>query len=140
MADEDDDAGAPEAVLGRLTGPELLEGIEVLLLGGAPALTRVEVAERAEVPIDVAERLWHSLGFPRADDDEVVFTEADLRALEQTMRLIDAGILDEDSQAAMVRTWGRSFARLAEWQTSLLASLAVAADDPRRSWRSSRST
>ena len=130
MADEDDAAAAPQAVLGRLTGPELLEAIEVLLLGGAPALTRVEVAERAEVPIDVAERLWHSLGFPRADDEAVVFTEADLRALRQTMRLIDAGILDEDSQAAMVRTWGRSFARLAEWQTSLLASLAVAADDP----------
>ena len=133
MADEHDEAGAPEAVLGRLTGPELLEAVEVLLLGGAPALTRVEVAERAEVPIDVAERLWHSLGFPRADDDEVVFTEADLRALKQTMRLIDAGILDEDSQAAMVRTWGRSFARLAEWQTSLLAGLAVAADDPEES-------
>ncbi len=66
MADEDDDAGAPEAVLGRLTGPEILEGIEVQLLGSAPSLTRVEVAERAEVPIDVAERLWHSLGFPRA--------------------------------------------------------------------------
>jgi len=130
LADEHDEAGAPEAVLGRLTGPEILEGIEVQLLGSAPSLTRVEVAERAEVPIDVAERLWHSLGFPRPDDHEVVFAEADVRALKDTMRLIDAGILGEDSQAAMVRTWGRSFARLAEWQTSLLANLAVAADDP----------
>ena len=130
MADEDDEAGAPEAVLGRLTGPELLEAVEVLLLGGAPALTRVEVAERAGVPIDVAEQLWHCSASRAPDDDEVVFTEADLQALKQTMRLIDAGILDEDSQAAMVRTWGRSFARLAEWQTALLASLAVAADDP----------
>lgn len=136
MADEVDDAGdagdagQPAAVLGRLTGPELLEVIEVSLLGGAPALTRTEVAGRAGVPIDAAERLWHSLGFPRPDDDEVVFTDADLQALRQAMRLIEAGILDEDSQAAMVRTWGRSFARLAEWQTTLLANLAAEADDP----------
>ncbi len=135
MADEDaessEDADAsPGAVLGRLTGPELLEAVEVLLLGGPPVYTRAQVAERAEVDMDAAERLWHSLGFPHARDDAVVFTEADVRALEQTMELIRAGILDESSQAAMVRTWGRSFARLAEWQTTLLASLAVAADDP----------
>ena len=130
MAEEGDDAGDPKAVLGRLTGPELLEAIEVSLLGGAPAFTRAEVAGRAGVPIDAAERLWHSLGFPRAADDEMVFTEADVRALERARRLIEAGILDEDSQAAMVRTWGRSFARLAEWQTTLLANFAAEADDP----------
>lgn len=119
-----------ERVLGALTGAELLEAVEALLLGGPPVLTRAEVAARADVPLDMAEALWHSLGFAHAPDDAVVFTESDVRALEQTMRLIRAGILDEDSQAAMVRTWGRSFARLAEWQTSLLASIAVAADDP----------
>jgi adenylate cyclase len=117
-------------VLGALTGPELLEAVESLLLGGPPTFTRAEVAARADVPLDVAEALWHSLGFAHAPDDAVVFSEADVRALEQTMQLIRAGILDEDSQAAMVRTWGRSFARLAEWQTSLLADIAVAADDP----------
>ena len=30
-----------------------------------------------------------------------------------------------------MRTWGRSFARLAEWQTSLLADIATEADDRR---------
>lgn len=114
----------------ELNAPELLETVEVLLLGGSPVFTRTEVAERCGVPLDVAEQLWHSLGFPHSADDAVVFTEADARALEQTMRLIRAGVLDEDSQAAMVRTWGRSFARLAEWQTSLLADIAFAADDP----------
>lgn len=37
-------------------------------------------------------------------------------------------MLGQDSQDALVRTWGRSFARLAEWQTALLAR--VAASDP----------
>jgi hypothetical protein len=132
------DAGAAQEAPGpvalgalkALNAPELLETIEVRLLGGPPVYTRTEVAQRCDVPLEVAEQLWHSLGFPHSADDAVVFTEADVKALEQTMRLIRAGILDEDSQAAMVRTWGRSFARLAEWQTTLLASIAVAADDP----------
>ncbi|MEP6815317.1 MAG: adenylate/guanylate cyclase domain-containing protein [Marmoricola sp.] len=113
-----------------LSAPELLEAVEVLLLGGPPVHTRTEVAKRCGVPMEVAEQLWHSLGFAHSADDAVVFTEADVTALTQTMRLIRAGILDEDSQAAMVRTWGRSFARLADWQTSLLAGIAVASDDP----------
>lgn len=129
-AAEPEDPLDRRATLDALTAPELLETIEVLLLGGPPVYTRREVARRCDVPVEVAEQLWHSLGFPRSADDAVVFTEADARALEQTMWLIRAGILDEDSQAAMVRTWGRSFARLAEWQTSLLASIAVASDDP----------
>jgi adenylate cyclase len=43
---------------------------------------------------------------------------------------MNLGILSEDSQAALVRTWGRSFARLAEWETTLLANVAGADDDP----------
>ncbi len=39
-------------------------------------------------------------------------------------------MLGPDSQAALVRTWGRSYARLAEWQTTLLADIAVADHDP----------
>jgi adenylate cyclase len=125
-----DESRVPPDGLSSLAAPELLEAVEALLLGGPPTYTRSEVAERCGVPMEVAEQLWHSLGFPHPADDAVVFTEADATALEQTMRLIRAGILDEDSQAAMVRTWGRSFARLAEWQTSLLAGIAVASDDP----------
>ena len=60
----------------------------------------------------------------------MAFTDADLEALQRTQELISLGILTPDSQAALVRTWGRSFARLAEWQVSLLAGLAIEGDDP----------
>ena len=43
---------------------------------------------------------------------------------------MEIGILPPESQAALVRTWGRSFARLADWQTALLAGIAVEGDDP----------
>ena len=38
---------------------------------------------------------------------------------------MDLGILGPERQSALVRTWGRSYARLAEWQTALLADVAL---------------
>lgn len=96
---------------------------EPLLLGGPPTLTRVEVAERAGVPLELAQELWRLLGFPNAADDDVAFTDADVDALRHARELMELGILGPDSQSALVRTWGRSFARLAEWQASLLADV-----------------
>jgi len=91
-----------------------VEDIDRALLGTEPRYTRREVAERAGLPIEVAEELWQQLGFPRTGDAEVAFTEADVDALRRTAELISLGILTDDSQAALVRTWGRSFARPAE--------------------------
>ena len=117
-----DRAGAPGGRrLRRVSDEEPLDpvvDIDRALLGSDPAYTRIEVAERAGVPLDVAEELWQLLGFPRTADDDVAFTDADLEALERTNELISLGILTDDSQAALVRTWGRSFARLAEWQVT----------------------
>ncbi|MDF9714891.1 adenylate/guanylate cyclase domain-containing protein [Nocardioides sp. ChNu-153] len=104
--------------------------METGLLGGEPHLTRRQVAERVGVPLSLAEELWHRLGFPHHADDDVAFTDADVEALSLARDLVMLGILDAGSQAAMVRTWGRSFARLAEWQTDLLARLALSAEDP----------
>jgi adenylate cyclase len=107
-----------------------VEDLQRALLGSEPSLTRGEVAERAGVPLEIAEELWQQLGFPRTSDDDVAFTEADLEALVRTNDLISLGVLTPDSQAALVRTWGRSFARLAEWQVSLLAGIATEEPDP----------
>jgi adenylate cyclase len=99
--------------------------IEAFLLGEAPHLTRGEVAEAAGVPVEMAMELWRLSGFPHTADDEVAFTAADVEALRLTHDLVRLGVLSPDRQAALVRTWGRSFARLAEWQTSLLADVAL---------------
>jgi adenylate cyclase len=107
-----------------------LEDIEAALLGSPPALTRAQVADEAGVPLELAEELWQQLGFPHTEDDDVAFAASDIEALARTRDLIALGILTPDSQAALVRTWGRSFARLAEWQVNLLAEIAISADDP----------
>jgi adenylate cyclase len=109
---------------------EALDTVERYLLGDAPSLTRVEVCERAGVPVEVAEELWRLLGFPHQPDEAVAFTEADVQALQYTHDLVGLGILSPARQAALVRTWGRSFARLAEWQTRLLTEVALESPDP----------
>ncbi len=101
-----------------------VDGLEELVLGEAPRLTRVEVCEQAGVPLPVAEELWRLLGFAHTGDDEVAFTEADVTALRQAHELVELGILSPERQSALVRTWGRSFARLAEWQSDLLVDVA----------------
>ena len=108
-----------------------LEEVEAYLLGERPTLTRLEVTERAGVPLEVAEELWRLLGFPRHDDDERAFSPADVEALRLTHDLMELGILSPERMVALTRTWGRSFARLAEWQVGLLAEVsAESGDDP----------
>ncbi len=107
-----------------------IEEIERGLLGSKRKYTRVEVADKVGIPLELAEELWQRLGVPHTEDDDEAFTEADVAALALTGDLINLGILTPDSQAALVRTWGRSFARLAEWQVNLLAEMAAAEDDP----------
>ncbi len=108
--------------------PDLSEALQVLesyLMGECPSLTRVQVAEQAGVPSEVAHELWRLLGFPTQTDDAIAFTPADVQALKYTNDLMELGILSAERQAALVRTWGRSFARLADWQTSLLTAVAL---------------
>ncbi len=109
---------------------DALEAIEEFLLGEIPSLTQSQVAERAGVSVELAQELWRLLGFPVQTGEAVAFTHADVDALERTQALMHLGILSPDSQAALVRTWGRSFARLAEWEATLLGDVALAGPDP----------
>ncbi|MCO7239347.1 adenylate/guanylate cyclase domain-containing protein [Aeromicrobium sp. CnD17-E] len=99
------------------------------LFDSAPTLTQREVADRAGMDLDLANSLWRYLGFPEVEDDRVAFTEADVEALRVTKRLIDLGVLEEDRLPQFVRSLGRTFARLADWQTRLLLGVLQTAED-----------
>jgi adenylate cyclase len=104
----------------------LYEQLEAAILGKPRTLNRVQVAERAGVPLDRAIGLWKALGFPGTDSDEtVLFTEADIEALQLVDWLTESGFIDPDVELTLVRSMGRSFARLAEWETKELASAAL---------------
>ncbi|KRC53143.1 MULTISPECIES: adenylate/guanylate cyclase domain-containing protein [unclassified Nocardioides] len=98
--------------------------LEEHLLGEVPHLTQEQVAAAAGVPLGTANQLWHLLGFAHVPDDAVAFTQADVQALRLASDLVGLGILSQERQDGLVRTWGRSFARLADWQVALLADVA----------------
>ena len=106
----------------------LYEKLEAVILGSSRSLNRVEVSEAADVPLERATALWQALGFPATQsDDEVLFVEADVEALRKVSWLIDTGLVDPDIELTLVRSLGRSFARLAEWEMAELGSSAVTA-------------
>jgi adenylate cyclase len=106
--------------------PGVSDAIRDVILGESPTLTRHEVAEQAGIDPILSQMLWRLLGFPNTSDDDIAFTPADVEAVKLSMELMERGIVSPESQAALVRTLARSFARLAEWQTGLLAELGEA--------------
>ncbi|NKQ57565.1 adenylate/guanylate cyclase domain-containing protein [Amycolatopsis sp. K13G38] len=104
------------------------ERLERILLGGDRRYTRLEVADRAGVPIERATRLWRALGFATVDDDAVVFTDADVDAVRTADQLISSGLLAADLEGAVARALGQHLSRLAEWQVHLLWTLIT--DNP----------
>jgi adenylate cyclase len=82
------------------------------------------------MPPERTQRLWRALGFPDAADDDLVFTDADLQALGLLSALIDAGFVDEGTEASIARAMAQSLSRLADWQTDLLAEVLTRDADP----------
>ena len=102
---------------------ELVDLLEVFLLGEEPSLSGNQLADEVGIPFEEAKLRWRSLGFSEVGADVPAFTHADLEALRLTQRLLEMGLIDSEDESALVRTLGRSFARLAEWQMGLLAKV-----------------
>lgn len=106
--------------------PDEVSPAEVIssgLLAGSGRYTRLEVAERAGVPLDEARRLWRALGFPEVDDEQRVFTSADVAALADAAALVAADIVDENSLVELARPLGNLMSRLAAAQTGFISEV-----------------
>ena len=62
----------------RRCGPD---DLEARLLGEPATMGRRDVCRGAEVSLLSARKFWHALGFPNVEDEDAMFTEADLMAL-----------------------------------------------------------
>ena len=113
--------------------PGRTHAAERLLLGSEPRYTRRQVAELAGVSEERATRLWRSLGFATAAEDDVVFTDADVDALRIVTGMHDTGLADESLEFALSRALGQAMARLTEWQVDMLRRRVLAgATDPKQ--------
>ena len=73
--DEEIDRAVEDDVLDLLV-------VDHLLVPTGHRLTQAEVAERTDIPLDVAKRFWRALGFLDVDDDEPAFTDMDIEAVQ----------------------------------------------------------
>lgn len=93
------------------------------LLAGDGRYTRLEVAERAGIDLEEARRLWRALGFPEVDDEQRVFTSADVAALADAAALIAGDIVDGDGLVELARPLGNLMSRLAAAQTNFISEV-----------------
>ncbi|MFJ4855186.1 adenylate/guanylate cyclase domain-containing protein [Streptomyces sp. NPDC088730] len=114
-------AAEPSAEQPPATGAaEQGRAVEEVLLGGARTWTRRDIAERSGVGPERTVQIWRALGFPAVGDDVRAFTDADVDALRVGERLIEAGLITEESETMMARALGHHLSRLAEWQAHTL--------------------
>jgi adenylate cyclase len=104
---------------------ELPRVASMIALRGPGRLTRAEVAERAGVSEELAERVWRASGFPDPGPEARVCTEEDVDAL----RVFGAGIemLGVEETLQLARVIGSSLARIAE---AMIATFMVHVAEP----------
>jgi adenylate cyclase len=112
---------------GRLT----LLPVERALAGGPPRYTPREVAEIADLDLDLLQRTTASLGIPFADLDEKSATEADLEAARRVKEFHEAG-LPEEGILQVARTIGMATARIAEANRELIIRALMRPGDTER--------
>jgi adenylate cyclase len=69
--------------------------------------------------LSTARRLWRALGFADVGE-EPVFTDNDVAVVREMVALLRTGALDERVLVQMVRAFGRTTSRLADWQIDSL--------------------
>jgi adenylate cyclase len=84
------------------------ERIEQLLLGGPLLYNRSDIQQLSGVAGEFANRLWRAFGYPSIGDDAIAFTEGDMAALLRIKRLVEDGVLDQDSVIQMARAVGQT--------------------------------
>lgn len=112
---------------GRIT----LLPVERALAGPGRRYTLREVAEKAEVEMELVQRFTAALGIPAPDPDERRGTEADVEAARRIKAFRDAG-LPEEGMLQVARTIGMGTARIAEANRELVIRTLMQPGDTER--------
>jgi len=102
--------------------------VERALAGTGSRYTAHEIAEMAELDVEVLRRFSAALGVPYPDPDERRATKADLEAARMVKAFIDTG-LPEDGLLGVARTIGMGTARIAEANRELVVRTLIRPGD-----------
>ncbi len=97
-----------------------VEAFERRMRGGPRRLRQREVAREVGVSLLSARKLWRALGFARVEDEDIAFTDGDVRALQRVVGVVRRGLVDEDTAISLARALGQTTDRLVSWQTEIL--------------------
>jgi adenylate cyclase len=92
--------------------------VDRMLVPSGVRFTQAVVADRTDIPLDVAKRFWRALGFLDVDEDDAAFTDMDIEAVHIFQSMVANGLVDLDSAVQMARVIGSSMARIAEAETA----------------------
>ena len=90
------DLGCPDEDIDRAVEDDVLDLLVVdrVLVPAGHRLTQSEVAERTDIPLEVAKRFWRALGFLDVADDDAAFTDMDIQAVQIFQSLVALDIVD----------------------------------------------
>jgi adenylate cyclase len=91
--------------------------VDRMMVPTANRMTQAEVSERTDIPIETARRFWRALGFPDVGDEDPVFTDMDIEAVQLFQAMVAMGLVDTESAVQMARVIGTAMARVAEAET-----------------------
>jgi adenylate cyclase len=116
--------GCTEAEVGQARDRGYLPILAILpsSIGGEPRYRMAEAATGARVPPAWVHRFWRALGFPDPDDDDVIFTDADVEALAVIAGFVQLGRTSFDQALQMTRVLASSMARIADSHLSAVVS------------------
>lgn len=108
--------GVPEDDIRRAReeGSLGLLAVSAAAMPGGPKYTPTELAEKVGIDRELSKRYWRAMGFPDADEDERIFTDADAKALATVNAMLSMGLTDVESSIQLARVIGSSLARIAE--------------------------
>jgi adenylate cyclase len=86
--------------------------VERILAPEGDRLTALQLAERTGAELEFLSNLRTALGLPRPADDDPIYTEDDVRAIELQLQLDRAGFAEAD-RLEVARVLGQSMAQLA---------------------------
>jgi adenylate cyclase len=112
------------------TDAELVRLIETEILGEM-RYSGAEVAARAGIVFETAERLWVEVGFPPIDRDEPAFSEADIEALLSLKTLQEVRDVSTESVLGMARVLGQALSRVAASQIEVTLERFLISDGVR---------
>ncbi|MDQ3987375.1 MAG: adenylate/guanylate cyclase domain-containing protein [Actinomycetota bacterium] len=109
---------------GDLRSEELVDDptalVDSILKVGPARYSREEVAKKAGVTLDFAQKFWRAVGFPQVGEGVLMFTDEDVQAIRGVYLALEEGLTDEQVALEIARATGQSASRLADAQVGAL--------------------